>query len=129
MPAFSGPDILPKSTVAGTAKILGVVLPLGMLALGNPHRFSFPGRGWQLLSTLLDGNKSNSPLDRGVRDVHGFGGGHLTVNGELTRLPSIDFRKVLFESEVTYSFPEHVFYTLALCFELMDRQILGLCNH
>ena len=46
--AFSGPDISPKSTVAGTAKVLGVVPSIGMLALVDLRKPSSPGRGWWL---------------------------------------------------------------------------------
>ena len=45
VPAFSSPDIAAESTVAGSAKVLGVVLPLGMLSLGNKHRLLSLCRG------------------------------------------------------------------------------------
>jgi hypothetical protein len=124
VPAFSGLDISPKSTVAGTAKILGVVLSLGMLALGDLHRPSSPGREkWLRYFHLANCDWSNLPLDRDVCGGHRFGGGHLT------RLPIIKFREVLFKSKVTKLFPQHVFHKLVLCFKLIDRQILGLCDH
>ena len=45
MLAFSGLDVAAKPTVAGTAKVLGVVLSIGMLALGDLHSSSSPRRG------------------------------------------------------------------------------------
>ena len=131
--AFSGHDIAAEATVAGPAKVLGVVLPLGVLALGNPHRPSSLCGGWQL--HLLVGNRRNLPLDRSGTDDRWFGGvlvyskAHLVVSGELARLPSVEFREVLFESVVTELLPEHVLHAQVLCFELMERQILGLRNH
>jgi len=102
LPAFSGPDILRKPKVAGTAKILGVVPSLGMLALGDLHRPSSPGRGWWLrYFNLANCDGRSILLDRGVCSGYRYGGGHLEVNAELTRLPTIEFREVLFELKVT----------------------------
>ena len=46
--AFSSPDIVHKPTVARTAKVLGVVPSIGMLALVDLRKPSSPGRGWWL---------------------------------------------------------------------------------
>ena len=102
VPAFSGLDISPKSTVAGTAKILGVVPSLGMLALGYLHRPSSLGRGWWLrYFNLANCDGRSIMLDRGICGSHRYGGGHLEVKSEFTRLPTIKFREVLFEFKVT----------------------------
>ena len=65
--AFSGPNISPKSTVAGTAKVLSVVPSLGVLALSDTHRPSSLGREkWVRCFNLVNCDGSNLPLDRGV---------------------------------------------------------------
>ena len=64
--AFSGPDISPKSTVAGTAKVLGVVPSLGMLALGDLHRPSSPDRQGLRYFHLANCDGRSILLDRGV---------------------------------------------------------------
>ena len=58
VPAFSSPEIAAEPTVTGLAKVLGVVLPLGVLTLGNKHTLLTNCKRWQLLLLLLVGNRS-----------------------------------------------------------------------
>ena len=76
VPTFSGLEIAAEVTVAGLAKVLGVVLPLGVLALGNTHTPLTHYRLWQLLLPLLVGNRSRLPHGTDFSNVDRIGGGH-----------------------------------------------------
>ena len=79
--AFSGHNVAAKPTVARTAKVLCVVLPIGVLALCDQLRPFFLCRGWLILPPLRDGSRSKKLLDGRVSNVGRFGGGHLLVIG------------------------------------------------
>ena len=109
VPAISGLDIAAEPTVARTAKVLGVVLPVYVLALCNLHGpFSFCG-AWRFSGGKVERRRyvevhrlGGGKLDgRGYVEVHGFGGGQLVVKDKLTRLPTVKVREVLFELKVT----------------------------